>query len=91
MSDQNKIRNAVENARQWKAVAIGLGAHLELVERHCSIQTGKVGQAHADEGKELREAGRKAIALVYDQLARDPNNPVLPSASVQSTHEEGES
>lgn len=55
--------------RNWKTLAIGMGAHLEQLETHCSVQTGKTGSAHADEGRELREAGKAFVAMVRSLIA----------------------
>lgn len=58
----------------WKTLAIGMGAFLEQLEAHCSVQTGKTGPAHAAEGRELREAMGSFIALVREELAK-PSTP----------------
>ena len=63
-------RQLVEQRSEWKALAVGLAAHLENIERHMCVQTGKVGAAHAAEGQELREAGRKLIALSRAAIAK---------------------
>lgn len=57
------------DARTWKTLAIGMGAHLEQLEAHCSVQTGKTGSAHADEGRELREAGKAFVGMVRSLIA----------------------
>lgn len=62
----------VTGAHIWKTLAIGAGAHLEALERHCAVKSGKIGAAHAREGVELREAGRRHIALIRAALATPP-------------------
>lgn len=59
-------------SRKWKVIAVGAGAHLEMLEAHCAVKTGKTGSAHADEGKELREAGKAHIAIVRAALEQKP-------------------
>lgn len=58
--------------RDWKTLAIGMGALLEQLEAHCSVRTGKTGPAHAKEGREIREAMGSFIALVREELAKAP-------------------
>ena len=61
----------VEDQRnEWKALAIGIAAHLENLEAHISVKTGKRGADHDREGQELREAGRKLIALVRSVIEK---------------------
>ena len=59
---------AIEDGRQWESLATGLAAHLEQIELHCQVKTGTKRQAHADEGKALRETSLKLIALAKSEL-----------------------
>lgn len=56
----------------WKGLALGLGAHLEAVEAHCSVATEKTGEAHAAEGQMLRKQGQKMIEMVKHAVSVDP-------------------
>lgn len=62
----------------WKGIALGLGAHLEHLEAHCAVKTGKTGDAHTQEGRLLRQTGRELIATVTEALKADPVGSVSP-------------
>lgn len=58
----------IEECARWRNLATGLAAHLEQIELHCQVKTGKIGAAHAHEGKALREGSLKLIALAKSEL-----------------------
>lgn len=53
----------MQKLQEWKALAVGAVAHIEQVEAHCAVRTGTKGVQHAEEGRQLREAGKQMIAL----------------------------
>lgn len=61
----------LREAINWKGLALGLAAHLEATELHMQVRTDKIGAAHAHEGRDLREAGQKLIALAKIAIESD--------------------
>lgn len=57
--DENE--EGIANLKLMAAAPKLLGA-LERLEAHCCVETGKTGQAHADEGQQIRKQVQAAIA-----------------------------
>lgn len=62
------VEKEMEKLQEWKTLALWMAAHIEQVEAHCSVRTGTKGVAHAEEGRQLREAGKQLMALSRAQL-----------------------
>lgn len=58
----------IEENRRIRLMAASMGAHLEALEAHCSGASGRKGEDHAAEGRELRAAGQKLIYLANELL-----------------------
>lgn len=55
----------------WKRLAVCLGTHIEAIEMHCQVKTGTKGDAHAAEGRKLRDASLYWIKEVKAAIAAD--------------------